>query len=135
MRKAMTKQKGFTLIEAIITLVVLSIAAVGVLSVFSTGMKGSADPLLLSQGLLLAQEKMEETKAWQRSAGFAAVVAGSGVFPPPFDAFSWARVVNCVDATLNPAPCAGAEHKRVTVTVAWNSGAESLNLVTLITNY
>jgi len=35
---------GFTLIETIITLVVLSIAAVGVLSVFTSGMKGSAIP-------------------------------------------------------------------------------------------
>ncbi len=129
----MSRQKGFTLIETIITLVVLSIAAVGVLSVFSSGMKGSTDPLLLSQGLHLAQEKMEETKVLQRAGGFPAVVAGSGTFPAPFNAYSWVCAVDCVDAALNPAPC--TEYKRVTVTVSWNSGAESLSLVTLITNY
>ena len=52
-------QDGFTLIEIIITLVVLSIAVVGVLSVFTTAIKGSANPVVLNRAIALAQEKMD----------------------------------------------------------------------------
>jgi prepilin-type N-terminal cleavage/methylation domain-containing protein len=127
-------QGGFSLIEIIITLVVLSIAAVGVLSVFTTGMKGSADPLILNQALSLAQEKMDEAIALRRSGGFAVVTTinpGLPAFPAPFNTYAWSRVVDC-DPTFVPCP---AQYQRVTITVSWNAGAESISLVTLIANY
>jgi prepilin-type N-terminal cleavage/methylation domain-containing protein len=125
---------GFTLIEAIITLVVLSIAAVGVLSVFTTGIQGSANPLVLDQAVQLAQEKMEEAVALRKSGGFAAVASinpGVPAFPAPFNTYAWSRVVDC-DPTFAPCP---AQYQRVTVTVSWNAGADSVSLVTLIANY
>src|SRR5574341_1135533 len=71
------KQRGFSLIEIIITLVVLSIAAVGVLSVFSSTQMGSADPLLLNQAVQLAQERMDVIVGDRKNStrGFAWVVA------------------------------------------------------------
>jgi len=125
---------GFTLIEAIITLVVLSIAAVGVLSVFTTGIQGSANPLVLDQTVQLAQEKMEEAVALRKSGGFAAINSinpGVPAFPAPFNTYAWSRVVDC-DPTFAPCP---AQYQRVTVTVSWNAGADSVSLVTLIANY
>jgi len=125
---------GFTLIEAIITLVVLSIAAVGVLSVFTTGIQGSANPLVLDQAVQLAQEKMEEAVALRKSGGFAAINSinpGVPAFPAPFNTYAWSRVVDC-DPTFAPCP---AQYQRVTVTVSWNAGADSVSLVTLIANY
>ena len=125
---------GFTLIEAIITLVVLSIAAVGVLSVFTTGIQGSANPLVLDQTVQLAQEKMEEAVALRKSGGFAAINSinpGVPAFPAPFNTYAWSRVVDC-DPTFAPCP---ARYQRVTVTVSWNAGADSVSLVTLIANY
>jgi len=125
---------GFTLIEAIITLVVLSIAAVGVLSVFTTGIQGSANPLVLDQAVQLAQEKMEEAVALRKSGGFAAINSinpGVPALPAPFNTYAWSRVVDC-DPTFAPCP---AQYQRVTVTVSWNAGADSVSLVTLIANY
>ena len=125
---------GFTLIEAIITLVVLSIAAVGVLSVFTTGIQGSANPLVLDQAVQLAQEKMEEAVALRKSGGFAAVASinpGVPAFPAPFNTYAWSRVVDC-DPAFVPCP---AQYQRVTITVSWNAGADSVSLVTLIANY
>ena len=113
---------GFSLIEVIVTLVVLSVAAVGVLTVFSTSSTQSADPLLLSQAVHLAQEKMDEAIALKKAAGFNAVLPDpGGAFPAPFGAFSWGRGVACVTAAdLNtatgPPPCASG-YARVTVTV------------------
>ncbi len=125
------KSGGFSLIEIIITLVVLSIATVGVLSVFTTGIKGSSDPLIVNQALSLAEEKMDEAIALRKSGGFAAVVNAGAAFPAPFNAYNWARVVDC-DPTFVPCP---AQYQRVTITVSWNVDAESISLVTLIANY
>jgi prepilin-type N-terminal cleavage/methylation domain-containing protein len=127
---------GFSLIEIIITLVVLSIAAIGVLSVFTTGIRGSSNPLIVDQAVQLAQEKMDEAIALRKSGGFAAVNTidpGLPVFPAPFNAYAWSRVVDC---DPNPAftPCP-AQYQRVTITVSWNAGADSISLATLIADY
>jgi len=128
---------GFTLIETVITLVVLSIAAVGVLSVFSVGIKGSADPLILNQALALAQEKMDSAIALKRSGGFAAVGTinpGVPAFPAPFNTYTWSRAADCMDVNLTVAACP-QPYKRVTVAVSWNGGAGSVALETLIADY
>lgn len=130
---------GFTLIETIITLVVLSIAAVGVLSVFTTGIKGSANPLIINQAVSLAQEKMEDAIALRTSGGFNAVWPNAGgPFPAPYDAFSWARAVVCVTAldlnTGTGAPPCASGYARVTVTVT-NALIGIVALDTLVTNY
>jgi len=134
-----SKQGGFSLIEIIITLVVLSIAGVAVLSAFTTGMKGSADPPLLSQAVNLLQEQMETTIALRKSGGFNAVVSNAGgPFPAPFGAFSWNRVVVCVDpANLNTSvgspPCAtGYAHVTVAVT---HATLGSVSAETVVSNY
>jgi prepilin-type N-terminal cleavage/methylation domain-containing protein len=134
--------KGFTLIEIIITLVVLSIAAVGVLSVFTTGIRESADPLVLNQAIALAQEKMDETIALKKSGGFGAVVSvASGPFVPVVAGFTWSRTVNCVTAANNlapsgipPCPPAVANYALVTVTVT-SIVTGNVNVVSLLTNY
>ncbi|HEY3487384.1 MAG TPA: prepilin-type N-terminal cleavage/methylation domain-containing protein [Gammaproteobacteria bacterium] len=51
---------GFTLIEAIVIIVVVSIAAVGLLGVFTTGVGRSADPMLNIQAVAIAQGYLEE---------------------------------------------------------------------------
>ena len=128
---------GFTLIEIIVTLVVLSIAAVGVLSVFTVGIKGSADPLLVNQAVQLAQEKMDEAIALKKSGGYNAVVTinpGVPAFPAPFNFFSWTQTVTCVAADLvTPAACT-AGYKTVTVTVT-HAAIGNVNLDGLVTNY
>jgi type II secretory pathway pseudopilin PulG len=135
------QSKGFSLIEIIVLLVVLSIAAVGVLSVFTTGTRGSAEPVLLDQAISLAQEKMDEVVVLRKSGGFNAVVSSpGGAFPAPYGAFSWVRTVECVTAadvntpTGLPLPCTSG-YARVTVTVSWNVGAGSLTASTLMTDY
>jgi prepilin-type N-terminal cleavage/methylation domain-containing protein len=134
---------GFSLIEIVITLVVLSIAAVGVLSVFSSTQRGSVDPLLLNQTVQLAQEKMDEAIALKKSGGFNAVVPDpGGVFPAPFAAFNWVRTVDCVSPpppanALNNStgapPCAsGYAHVTVTVTQATIG---SISMDTVVTDH
>ena len=52
--------RGFSLVELIVLIVVVSIALAGVLMVFATAVRGSADPLVLKQALAIAEALMEE---------------------------------------------------------------------------
>src|SRR5687767_14560003 len=54
-----SRQRGFTLIEMIVIIVVISIVAVGMLGVF-TSVRSSADPMLRMQATAIAQGYLEE---------------------------------------------------------------------------
>jgi MSHA pilin protein MshD len=52
--------RGFTLVEMIIAIVVVSVGIAGVLAAFSTTVKSSGDPMVRKQMLAVAEEMMEE---------------------------------------------------------------------------
>jgi MSHA pilin protein MshD len=54
------RQKGVTLVELVISIVVLSIAMVALMNAFSVSMSGSADPLWRNKSLKLAQLYLDE---------------------------------------------------------------------------
>lgn len=130
--------RGFSLIEIIITLVVLSIAAAGVLSVFLSSSKASGDPLVLNQAVQLAQEKMDIIIGDRKNParGFVWIVPGNygAETPVPgFANFNRNVTICCVtppppaNALNNTMPCvtpgvggcaSGYAHVTVTVTHA-----------------
>jgi MSHA pilin protein MshD len=54
------RQCGFTLIELIIFIVVVSVGIAGILSVMNTVVKSSADPMVRKQAMALAESILEE---------------------------------------------------------------------------
>jgi prepilin-type N-terminal cleavage/methylation domain-containing protein len=137
-------QGGFTLIETIITLIVLSIAAVGVLSVFTTGIKGSANPLLVDQATQLAQEKMDMILGDRLNTafGFAHIIPANYAAETPvagFAGFNRSVAIFCVNAgTLNTdnltAPPCASGYAHVTVQV-YSAVTGSVTVEGLVTNY
>lgn len=53
-------QKGFTLIEMVIFIVIVGIGVAGILSVFRTSVASSADPLIRKQTIAIAESLLEE---------------------------------------------------------------------------
>jgi len=146
--RAIKSQGGFTLIETLITLVILSIAAIGVLSVFTTGIRISANPVVVDQAVQLAQEKMDTILGDSLNSnpgyGFAYIIPGNYGAETPVTGFAgFNRSVNiyCVtvaDLTTNAgAPGVGgcaSGYTHVAVTVA-NAAIGSVKLETVITNH
>ena len=56
------RQRGLSLIEMIIAIVILGVGLTGVLIAFSTVSKGSADPIVMQQMLAIAEEMLEEIR-------------------------------------------------------------------------
>jgi len=54
------RQRGFTLIELIMFIVIVGIGVAGVLSVFTSSVKNSADPMVRKQALSIAESLLEE---------------------------------------------------------------------------
>lgn len=54
------QQKGFTLIELIIFIVVIGVGVAGVLSVFTSSVRNSVDPLVRKQTQAIAESLLEE---------------------------------------------------------------------------
>jgi len=59
-RTEMKRNRGFTLFEIIVTVVVIALAATALMSVFSSTVATSADPVLEHQAIAIAEAYMEE---------------------------------------------------------------------------
>lgn len=127
---------GFTLIETILTLVVLSIAAVGVVALFSTGIKGSANPLILNQAVSLAQGEMDNIMGQKLTGGFGSIVTSATCSTIMLAGYTCNRNVFYVDPAidLNTPQVGPTNYKHVTVTLAAPTIGQ-ISVDSLITNY
>lgn len=130
---------GFTLIEAILAIVVLAVAMPSMFLAIKGAQERRAAPVLAARARFLASEKLEDVVADRQSAarGYAYVVAAN--YPaepavPGFAGFTRTVAIAETDATL---ATPGTGFKKVTVTVAWTDAgsARSYQLATVLTDY
>jgi len=134
------RNPGFSLIEAIIAIVILSIAVPSMILAIRTSHDKRITPVLSSRANWLAAEKIEDVIADRNSdtRGFAYLTSAN--YPdessvPGFPNFS--RSVSLTQTAPDLAT-AGAGYMKVTVTVAWSEGGgvtRSLALSTVLTDY
>jgi len=86
-KAALHRQSAFTLIEIIVTIVVIGISATALLSVFSSMIRGSADPLIQQQATTIAEAYMEEImlRAFEDPQTAESGVAETGETRPNYD--------------------------------------------------
>lgn len=139
------RQTGFSIVEAIVFIVIVSVALTGILSLMNFTTQHSADPLLRKQAIVVAESLMAEITQHNFTnpvGGFSGAptqasrqmfddigdyngFATSGIFPidnattpiPELAAYNVA--VRVVDTALGPvtAPIPGGRVKLITVTV------------------
>lgn len=146
-----TRQRGMTLIEMIVAIVIIGVGLAGVLLAFNTGLKSSADPMLRKQMLAIAEGMLEEILLKPYAAGPGTISGcnranaddvsdyGSYTDQPVCDldgnsiaALSGYRVTVSVDSSASLGSQA-SDVKMVTVTV--NRGTESISLIGYRTDY
>ncbi len=148
----MTKshQRGFTLIELIIFIVVVSAGLAGILSVMNTVVKSSADPMVRKQAVVLAESILEEVlqKEYANPDGgytgtpdrtqFDDVDDYKGLTAPQIKTIFADSLTQVPGYTIAidvaaAAAVSGVDMKRVTVTVS--RGSESIALSGYRANY
>jgi general secretion pathway protein I len=103
--------RGFTLLEIMIALAIISIAMISLLGLANRSI-GVHDRLQrITEATLLAQQKMAETEV-QAKNGTLMKTDGQGVFSEPHQAYQWR-----LDFADTPLP----DIQMVTVTVLWGN--------------
>lgn len=145
MNERMRRHAGFTLIELVIFIVIVSVGVTGILLVMNTVVASSADPMVRKQALALADSILEEilqkeyadpdgTSGETTRATFDDVDDYNGKSNSTFtdlpSSLASYLITIVVDA---PAPLNGVTTKRVRVTVS--RGKESITLTGYRGNY
>jgi len=117
-------QRGFTLLEVLITMVLLAVGILGVGGLAITTVQGNDKSNRLSTATLLAQDTLEAV----RTAGYtgAPALAGTEGYGAIAGSTTFKRVVTVADDTPS------IWMRTVTVTVWWESDDHSVTLSTVI---
>ena len=119
--------RGFSLIELVIFIVIVSIMGVALLASFSVTTRSSPDAGQMTQATQLAQERIELILAQRRAAGFAAFVDPCTFGTPPSACTPPAGYT--VTAAIAPNWSGDTNYRVITVTVGGTMAAAATVLV------
>jgi len=116
--KTRKREKGFTLIEVMVALSIITIALVTVLNLQSQGLSLAAEAKFNTNISLLARSKIAEIKSMDPEM----LSSDYGDFGPDYPEFSWE--VSVYDAVLDP-PLDELEFlKQIEITVSWEGSEQ-----------
>lgn len=143
-----THQRGFTLVELIVFIVVVGVGLAGILSVSTNVVKSSADPMIRKQAMALADSILEEIlqKEYEDPDGLPnAVESGRDTFDDVDDydgktkaVFTdWPTTLSAYTVTIavTPTTISGIAAKQVTVTVTGTGASNVIAMTGYRTKY
>jgi type II secretory pathway pseudopilin PulG len=123
--------RGFTLLEMIVLIVMAGILLPAILVPFVASVKGSGKPEMVNKAMFLAQQKMEEFMKYNYSQPALNPVALTPYANADFPGYRWRWSVTLVNSNFNPS-AADVGYKRILVRVQdpENSTYEIISMVT-----
>lgn len=139
MRSPRRGRRGFTLLEMLLTMIVIAVGMMGVMQLFENAARGALQADLSGIATVLAREKLERIAVDKVRDGYAAIDAGdypqehfSGEFSP------YVRTTEITEVSGDDlvTPEAGSGFKRVVVTVRWGAQpSERIAIATVFADY
>ena len=123
-------KKGFSLLELIIAIAVLSIGLVGILQIFPIGLRASQRAGMMTKASFLAQNKIEDVKL----AGFEAITELPPKIPLSGKDGDLEWTISIGDVALDGVE-SGEDMRKVAVTVTWpeRNTTRSKEFITYVT--
>ncbi len=140
MQTKRSNKRGFSLIETIVAIVIMSIAIPAMLWTVREAHIDRVNPTLASTARWLAIEKLEDVIADRHSTtrGYTYLIPGNYAAENPVAGFAgFSRTVS-LNETLADLVTAGAGYMNVTVQLSWTDGeaqAQTLDISTVLTDY
>jgi prepilin-type N-terminal cleavage/methylation domain-containing protein len=118
--KRMNNQRGFTLLEVLISIIILSVALLALAGLQIISIRGNAFGGTMTEAITLARDKIEDLKRddWDN------VAAGNDL-----------QTVRGISYARNWAVQTAGQTKEVTVTVSWDNGNHQVSLATTLADY
>jgi type II secretory pathway pseudopilin PulG len=127
------RNRGFTLIEIIVLIVLAGIIIPVIVVPFATGIRGSKKPEMVTTAMYLAHQKTEELMKFDYSRA-PELNPGTYTLPaPPLAGYTWQWVISYVD---NNFAASGSDvgYKMIQVTVT-DPEASTYNVYAVVTNF
>ncbi len=109
-----SRERGFSLVEAMVTLVIVGLVLVGAISAAAADLRASRKSIAVAEASALAEDLLFRTPflRWDSLTGFG--TQREGRFPAPMDRYSWR--IDTEPSVQEPGLV------EATATVAWNGG-------------
>jgi prepilin-type N-terminal cleavage/methylation domain-containing protein len=111
-------ERGFTLIEALIALVIIGLTVVATIEAFGAGLRAQREVDGHLDAVALAEARMDELALLSLDSMSRYAEPREGVFAPPFGRYRWRAEAR--EVAGSPAL------RRVVVTVGWDAGSYTL---------
>jgi prepilin-type N-terminal cleavage/methylation domain-containing protein len=122
MRIRVKDQKGFTLLEVMISIVILSVALLALAGLQIISIRGNSFGGTMTEAVTLARDKIEDLK----KDDWSSVAMGN---------FADTPVVRGINYARNWAVQMVGQTKEVIVTVSWDNGNHQVSLATALADY
>lgn len=139
-KRHLKNSKGFTLIEAVLTIIIISVGLFAMMLLFDNVTRGAMEGDLATTSTYLVRERLERMVFDKVYRGYNYVVTNN--YPASETVLvgnqSYTRQISILEVSKGnlSAGQAGSGYKRIDVTVTWGTGAtQRVNEATLVTNY